>query len=96
MTRYESPEPAGMPVDVRDRLLWRDAQQVLARHRGPGLDDRCGWCGWQWPCPPRRLAERAEEASRRPWRESWTARHDLNGLRGSAGIWSRHNGGLFH
>jgi hypothetical protein len=88
MTRYEGPEPAGtpelagVPVDITDRMLWRDAQQMLDRHAEPGADGRCGWCGWQWPCPPRRLAERAEAAARRPWRESWTARHDLNGLRG--------------
>lgn len=82
MTRYEGPGTAEAPVDILDRLLWRDAQQMLDRHAEPGPDGRCGWCGWHWPCPPRRLAERAEAASRRPWRESWTARHDLNGLRG--------------
>jgi hypothetical protein len=76
MTRYESAEPVGDP------LLWRDAQRMLDRHPAAGPDGRCQWCGWQWPCPPRRLAERAEVASRRPWRESWTARHDLNGFRG--------------
>lgn len=97
MTRYESsgtaglptaerspappPTPAEPPVDILDRLLWRDARQMLDRHAAPGPDGTCGWCGWQWPCPPRRLAERAEAAARRPWREAWTARHDLNGLR---------------
>jgi hypothetical protein len=84
MARYESPEP----VEIIDRLLWRDAQQMLDRHAQAGPDGRCGWCGWQWPCPPRRLAERAEVAASRvgaaggpgdPRRESWTARHDLNG-----------------
>lgn len=84
-TRYESAEPAGVPVDILDRLLWRDAQQMLDRHASGGPDGRCDWCGWQWPCPPRRLAERAEAASRRPWRESWTARHDLNGVRSLPG-----------
>lgn len=69
------------PAEVVDRLLWRDAQQMLDRHTGQDHDGRCVWCGWQWPCPPRRLAERAATASCRPWRESWTARHDLNGLR---------------
>jgi hypothetical protein len=69
------------PVDVVDRLLWRDAQLILDRHAEPDYDDRCVWCGSQWPCPPRRLAARADRASRRPWRESWTARHDLNDLR---------------
>jgi hypothetical protein len=69
------------PIDVVDRLLWRDAQHMLGRHAEPDNTGRCVWCGWDWPCPPRRLAERAEEASYRPWRESWTARHDLNGIR---------------
>lgn len=95
-------DSAGMPVDVLDRLLWRDAQQMLERHSGAGPDGRCDWCGWHWPCPPRRLAERAEIASRRPWRESWTARHELNGLR-TLPSWraergpmpSGHNGGSF-
>jgi len=40
----------------------------------------CVWCGRSWPCPPRGPTERADQASRRPWRESWTARHDLNRL----------------
>jgi hypothetical protein len=80
------------PPDIVDRLLWRDAQHILGRHAAEGADGACVWCGWPWPCPPRRLAERAEVASRhhpgdsdpagdRPWHESWTARHDLNGLR---------------
>jgi hypothetical protein len=69
------------PADVEDRLLWRDAQDLLGRHAEPDLDGLCVWCGSQWPCPPRRLAERAEAASRRPWRESWTARHDMNSFR---------------
>lgn len=62
MARYESPEP----VEIMDRLLWRDAQQMLDRHAQPGVDGRCEWCGWHWPCPPRRLAERAEIAARSP------------------------------
>jgi hypothetical protein len=69
------------PGDVVDRLLWRDAQELLGRHAAPDHNGTCVGCGSQWPCPPRRLAERAETASRRPWRESWTARHELNGLR---------------
>ena len=99
--------PAGNPVV--DPLLWRDAQRMLDRHAAAGQDGRCEWCGWQWPCPPRRLAERAEVASRRlrvrpgppatPSRESWTARHDLNGLRGLPGLRAqvgrRTNIGLF-
>jgi hypothetical protein len=65
MGRNEGPEPA----EVVDRLLWRDAQQILNRHVGPDAADRCQWCGIEWPCPPRLLAERADEASRRPWRD---------------------------
>lgn len=74
------------PADVVDRLLWRDAQTMLARHADQDHDGRCTWCGWQWPCAPRRLAERAEVAARRPWREAWTARHDFNGLRELPGL----------
>lgn len=72
---------------------------MLQRHSGPGPDGLCGWCGWQWPCPARRLAERAEAASRQPWRASWTVRHDLNSIgplpnqRPPSG--HRANGGLF-
>jgi hypothetical protein len=77
MARHDSPEP----IEIVDRLLWRDAQQMLDRHAQADPDGRCEWCGWHWPCPPRRLAERAEVAARRPWRESWTARHDLHGRR---------------
>ena len=73
------------PADVVDPLLWRDAQHMLGRHAEPDLTGRCGWCGERWPCSPRRLAERAEAASRRPWRESWTARHELNALRAIPG-----------
>ena len=40
---------------------------------------------------PVETMERAEVASRRPWRESWTARNDLNDLRMRA----ERNGGLF-
>src|SRR4051794_41822869 len=69
------------PADIVDRLLWRDAQQMLGRHAGAGHDGNCVWCGWRWPCAPRRIAERADAASRRPWREAWTVRHDLNSLR---------------
>ena len=69
------------PADVVDRLLWRDAQQILERHAEPDPDGQCVWCARSWPCAPRRLAERAEAASRRPWNEAWTARHDLYSLR---------------
>jgi hypothetical protein len=70
------------PPDVVDRLLWRDAQEILGRHARPGADGDCDWCGGAWPCQPRRLAEHAQAAARRPWRESLTARHDLHSLRG--------------
>ena len=69
------------PADVVDRLLWQDARQMLGRHAEPDAAGSCVWCGHRWPCSPRRLAERAEEASRRPWREAWTVRHDLNSIR---------------
>ncbi|WP_250001108.1 hypothetical protein [Actinoplanes sp. M2I2] len=74
-----------MPADVVDRLLWQDAQQMLGRHAEPADDGNCVWCGWRWPCAPRRLAERADIASRRPWREAWTVRHDLNSIRAMRG-----------
>ncbi|XVV13657.1 hypothetical protein ACQP2X_04690 [Actinoplanes sp. CA-131856] len=70
-----------VPADIVDRLLWRDAQDMLGQHTGAGHDGNCVGCGWRWPCAPRRLAERAEAASRRPWREAWTVRHDLNSIR---------------
>jgi hypothetical protein len=69
------------PADTVDRLLWQEAQSLLGRHEAAGEDGTCVCCGWRWPCAPRRLAERAEVASRRPWREAWTLRHDLNSIR---------------
>ncbi|MEV6489440.1 hypothetical protein AB0M20_12540 [Actinoplanes sp. NPDC051633] len=74
------------PADVVDRLLWQDAQQMLDRHTAPDPAGTCVWCGWHWPCAPRRLAERAAVASRRPWREAWTLRHDLNSIRAMPGL----------
>jgi hypothetical protein len=74
------------PADVVDRLLWQDAQRMLRRHTEPEPDGTCVWCGWRWPCASRRLAERAEAASRRPWREAWTLRHDLNSIRAMPGL----------
>ena len=74
------------PTDVVDRLLWQDAQRMLRRHTGSGPDGTCVWCGWRWPCAPRRLAERAAVASRRPWRVAWTLRHDLNSIRAMPGM----------
>jgi hypothetical protein len=75
-----------VPADIVDRLLWDDAQRMLGRHAEAGHDGNCVWCGWRWPCTPRRLAERADLAARRPWREAWTLRHDLNSLRGMPGV----------
>ena len=75
-----------VPADIVDRLLWQDAQQMLGRHTEPGHEVTCVWCGWRWPCAPRRVAERAEAASRRPWREAWTLRHDLNSIRAMPGL----------
>jgi hypothetical protein len=69
------------PADVEDRLLWNDAQILLDRHSEPDPHGLCVWCGSRWPCPPRRLGERAEAASRRPWREPWMAWHDMNSVR---------------
>jgi hypothetical protein len=73
------------PGDVVDRLLWRDAQDILSRHRNADATGHCLWCGRIWPCTPRRCAERADRASRRPWNEAWTARHDLYSLRSMPG-----------
>jgi len=72
------------PAEVVDTLLWRDAQLILARHNEPDQEARCVWCGRSWPCAPRRLAERAEVAARRPWNEAWSARHDLYSLHSDA------------
>jgi hypothetical protein len=69
------------PTDVVDRLLWRDAQQMLRRHAASDERGLCVWCSRAWPCAPRRLAERAENAAFKPWNEAWTARHDLHSLR---------------
>ena len=74
------------PADIVDRLLWQEARQLLGQHAEPDPDGTCVWCGWSWPCAPRRLAERADVASRRPWREAWTLRHDLNSIRAMPGL----------
>ena len=74
------------PADIVDRLLWQDAQRLFNRHAEPDSGGCCVWCGLHWPCGPRRLAERAEAASRRPWREAWTLRHDLNSIRAMPGL----------
>lgn len=69
------------PAGIVDRLLWRDAQRMLGCHIAAEVDGVCDWCGRRWPCSARRLAERAEAAARRPWREAWTLRHDVNSMR---------------
>lgn len=70
-----------IPADVTDPLLWRDAQFMLRRHARPDERGLCVWCGRAWSCAARRLAERAAAAARKPWRETWTARHDIAGIR---------------
>ena len=82
MVRVDQAEPA----DVVDRLLWREAHDMLGQHAEAGADGCCVWCGFRWPCAPRRLAERAAVAARRPWREAWTLRHDLNSMRTMPGL----------
>src|SRR3954465_12962187 len=84
------------PADIVDRMLWRDAQQMLGRHAEAGREGLCVWCGWRWPCAPRRLAERADTASRRPWREAWALRHDPNSIRAMPGLRAgrEDNGGI--
>jgi hypothetical protein len=86
MVTVDRTELRAEPADIVDRLLWRDAQQMLGRHAEPDREGLCVWCGWRWPCAPRRLAERADAASRRPWREAWTLRHDLNSVRAMPGL----------
>ena len=78
---FTQPVVEDEPAEVVDRLLWRDAQQILSRHAEPDDTGQCTWCGKTWPCAPRRCAERAAAASFRPWNEAWTARHDLYSLR---------------
>jgi hypothetical protein len=80
------------PADIVDRLLWHEAQGLLGRHETAGEDGTCVWCGWRWPCAPRRLAERAEVAARRPWREAWTLRHDLNSIRAMPSLRAENRG----
>lgn len=68
-TERVAPE-AAVPDDVVDRLLWHDAQYVLAHHQR--AEDSCTCCGASWPCTARRLAERADAASRLPWQDGWS------------------------
>jgi hypothetical protein len=70
---------AECPEDVVDRLLWRNAQSMLARHSAE-RDGSCHWCGRPWPCAPHHLAQRADAASRLPWQEAWSIRNDLTRL----------------
>src|SRR5436190_10396641 len=51
------------PAEVVDRLLRRDAQRILDRHAEPDREGLCVWCAREWPCAPRRLAERTEAAA---------------------------------
>jgi len=67
------------PVDVVDRLLWRNAQRILQRHV-VRLDGTCHWCGWQSPCSPRVLAERADAVARMPGHQAWASRNDITRL----------------
>jgi hypothetical protein len=72
-------QEAECPADVVDPLLWRGAQRILDRHVLQ-LDGTCRWCGWQGPCSPRRLAQRAEAKARRGWHEEWIARNEISRL----------------
>jgi hypothetical protein len=67
------------PMDVVDRLLWRNAQRILDRHAAR-LDGSCQWCGRGSPCSPRRLAERADAVSRQPIAEGWAVRNEITRL----------------
>jgi hypothetical protein len=70
---------ADCPTDVVDRLLWRNAQQILHRHV-VRLDGSCRWCGQPTPCAAQSLARRAEEVARLPWHEAWPARNEITSL----------------
>jgi hypothetical protein len=70
------------PINVVDRQLWRDAQDMLLRHVPAAAGERCDYCGRPWPCTSRRVGERAEVAAFKPWNEAWTIRNDLVSLRG--------------
>jgi hypothetical protein len=80
---------------VVDRLLWDDAQDMLTRHTALTGRGHCDNCGRTWPCPPRRLAERAQNAAFGSWNEAWTARHDLHSLRAVPGWRVTRNTGSF-
>ncbi len=74
------------PIDVVDRQLWRDAQDMLLRHVQRDTDGHCDYCGRHWPCTSRRVGERAEVAAFQQWNEAWTVRNDLLSLR-AASTW---------
>ena len=74
------------PTDIEDRLLRRDTQQMLERHAEADPDGTCVWCGWRWPCAPRRLAERADATAGWRWQVAWTLRHDPNSIRAMRGL----------
>jgi hypothetical protein len=74
------------PIDVVDRQLWRDAQDMLVRHVRCESEELCQYCGRSWPCTSRRVGERAEVAAFMPWNEAWTVRNDLRSLRGVPGL----------
>lgn len=83
---WAGPAPADLdlpegdcPPDVVDRLLWRNAQRIMSRH-AVRLNGTCRWCGQEAPCDARRLAVRAVEVARLPWREAWYARNEITGL----------------
>src|SRR5437773_277602 len=66
---------AEAPPDVVDRLLWRSACLVLARHQA-GADGRCVQCGQSHPCAPYQIAQHADVASRKGWDVVPSARGD--------------------
>jgi hypothetical protein len=67
------------PPEVVDRLLWRNAQRIMSRH-AVRLDGTCRWCDQVAPCDARRLAARAAQVARMPWRAAWHARNEITGL----------------
>ena len=70
MTTFQVVE-SEYPAGVVDLMLWRDAEHILRRHHGRTADNMCVWCGREWPCGPRRLAERAQAAAYRPVTAPW-------------------------
>jgi hypothetical protein len=65
--------PGEVPEGVYDRLLWRDARAVLARHQPDGVPTPyrggarfCAQCGQIYPCWPHRVAREALRLAARP------------------------------